>query len=571
MSKLTSTLLEQHDRTPVTQTSMDIRRSVPTSDLEAAAWPRVPADLVEVLRNAGEIRELAGGEIVFDVGEEKYDFVFVETGSVDIVDRTTRRTMVRIEAGLFLGELSMLMGQASLYAAVVHEDARLVVIEQPRFRDLLRTSPDVADLVVPAFAARRRMAVERRDGGLVIVGRDGDPAALRLREFASRNRIPGRWIDREDESALAEIRRNHSIPDEGTLVITGDSTVLVDPDIRAAADATGMTLRVDTSDLFDIVIVGAGPAGLAASVYAASEGLSVLALEDMAIGGQAGTSSRIENYLGFPKGVSGSELAFLGEIQAVKFGARIAAPRRAVRLSRDGEFFVVTLDDDTTVRSRSVVLANGVQYRRLPLDRLEYFEGRGVYYAATDLEARFCRQSDAVIVGGGNSAGQAAMFLSQHARQVHLLVRGDSLSDTMSSYLSDRIGSHERIELWTHSEISRLNGDDALESVVVRNSHDGTERTIDTRALFIMIGAVPNTQWLDGQIELDDKGFVLTGAAAGGEAEGFSTSLPGVFAAGDVRADAIKRVASAVGEGSVVVSGVHRHLARQRRITPASP
>ena len=546
------------------------RHAVPTTELETASWPRVSDAIAETLREVGETRELARGEVVFDVGQARYDFVFVESGAVDIVDRAGAGTMVRIGAGLFLGELSLLMGQASLYAAVVHDDARLVVIGQARFRELLRTAPDVADLVVPAYAARRRMAVERRDGGLVIVGRASDPAALRLREFASRNRIPARWIDRSDASALTELRRRHAIPDAGTVVVTGDSVVLVDPDLRAAADAMGMTLRVDTDELVDVVVVGAGPAGLAASVYAASEGLSVLALEDVAIGGQAGTSSRIENYLGFPKGVSGAELAFLGEIQSVKFGARIAAPRRATRLARQGDGFVVTLDDDTEVRAHSVVLANGVQYRRLPLERLEHFEGRGIYYAATELEARFCHRSEAVVVGGGNSAGQAAMFLSRYAHRVHLLVRGDSLSDTMSAYLSDRIVAHDRIELWTHSEIVRLDGDDVLDAVSIENNRDGSTRTVDTRALFIMIGAVPNTRWLDGQVALDDEGFVLTGAAAGPDVRGFSTSLPGVFAAGDVRSDAIKRVASAVGEGSVVVSDVHRHLARRERAVPAA-
>ena len=548
----------------------DVRRSSPTSDLETASWPPVPDDIRTLLREAGETHDFARGEVVFDVGDDRYDFVLVERGSVDIVDRAAERTVVRIEPGLFLGELSLLMGQGSLYAAVVHDDARLVVVERSRFQELLRTSPEVADLVVPAFAARRRMSVERRDGGLTIVGSESDPRALRLREFASRNRIPSRWVDRGDEEAMAELRRRHAIPEEGTVVVTADADVLVDPDLRAAADATGMTLEVDASEPFDVVVIGAGPAGLAASVYAASEGLSVLALEDMAIGGQAGTSSRIENYLGFPKGVSGSELAFLAEIQAVKFGARIAAPRRATGLSRGGELFEVRLDDGSKVRARSVVLANGVQYRRLPLERLEHFEGRGVYYAATDLEARFCRRSEAVVVGGGNSAGQAAMFLSRYATRVHLLVRGESLSDTMSTCLSDRIHGHERVELWTHSEIHRLVGGDALSSVEVRNDRDGTERTIDTRALFVMIGAVPNTEWLDGQVALDDKGFVLTGAAAGDGVQGFSTSLPGVFAAGDVRADAIKRVASAVGEGSVVVSGVHRYLARQTEVVVAS-
>ena len=330
----------------------------------------------------------------------------------------------------------------------------------------------------------------------------------------------------------------------------------------------GLDLVADTHEVFDVLVVGAGPAGLAASVYAASEGLNVLAIEDTAIGGQAGTSSRIENYLGFPKGVSGAELAYRGEVQAVKFGARVTAPRRATSLHAKDGLYYVGLDDERCVRGRTVILANGVQYRRLPLDRLREFEGRGIYYAATDLEARFCHNTEAVIVGGGNSAGQAAMFLSRSAKRVHLVVRGEGLAATMSSYLSDRIENDKNIRMWTRTEVCALHGEEKLGCLTLCNRDTGEETDIQSEALFIMVGAAPNTDWLGDQIKLDEKCFILTGHDAGEGIRGFETSLPGVYAVGDIRAGSVKRVASAVGEGSVVVSAVHGYLEKCRRESP---
>lgn len=336
--------------------------------------------------------------------------------------------------------------------------------------------------------------------------------------------------------------------------------MLVNPTAREVSAALGLDLEAKADRLFDVVVVGAGPAGLAASVYAASEGLSVITIEDTAIGGQAGTSSRIENYLGFPRGISGADLAYLGEVQAVKFGGRFTVPRRASRLLPGDDHFQVELDDETCIRTRSVILANGVQYSRLPLGNLEQLEGNGVYYAATTLEARFCRNTEVVIIGGGNSAGQAAMFLSRHARHVHLVIRRDSLSDTMSSYLSTRILSDPAITLHTQSEVSALAGTARLEGVTLTNRQNGASMQIDTAALFIMIGAAPNTGWLEGQIALDGKGFIKTGSDVDIHTRGYATSMPGIFAVGDIRSGSVKRVASAVGEGSVVVSAVHAFL-----------
>ena len=540
------------------------RTSSPKSELERVAWPALTAEMVTLLRRHGDSRDVCAGEVLFDVGQEGYDFVYIETGAVDILDRANDRVVVRIEAGNFIGELGMLMGQKTFLAGVAAQDGRVVVIPQKTLSDLVATVPEVADAVVTAFAARRRLLTEWGEGGLVIVGDEGDKGALRLLEFATRSQIPHRWVDRSDTAALQALADTCELPVSGTAVITGRSEIISEPSPRELAAAMGLDLVADTEEVFDLLVIGAGPAGLAASVYGASEGLKVLAVEDTAIGGQAGTSSRIENYLGFPSGVSGSELAYRGEVQAVKFGARITAPRRATSLHKNGDLFEVGLDDERCVRGRSVILANGVQYRRLPLEKLEQFEGRGVYYAATDLEARFCRDTQAVIVGGGNSAGQAAMFLSRYASCTHVVVRGDGLSATMSAYLSERLEKDERIKLWTHSEVSRLHGEERLERVTLRNRDDGSEHDVPTKALFIMVGAAPNTDWLGGQVALDDKGFVLTGRDAGSDNDGYATSCPGVYAVGDIRSGSVKRVASAVGEGSVVVAAVHRFLDDRR-------
>lgn len=539
----------------------DRRTSSPKSELERTAWPALDPELIELLQRHGQSRTLGRGDILFEVGQDSYDFVYIEQGRVDILDRANDRTVICVEGGDFIGELGMLMGQKTFLAGVAAEDSRVIVVPQPVIRDLLATVPEIADIVVTAFAARRRLLMEWGEGGLVIVGEEGNRNALRLREFANRNQIPHRWVDRADSAAVAELAENCEVPASGTAVLTGRSEVLADPTPRELAAAFGLDLVADTDELFDVLVVGAGPAGLAASVYAASEGLSVLAIEDTAIGGQAGTSSRIENYLGFPRGLSGAELAYRAEVQAVKFGARITVPRRATTLRSDGDLFEIGLDDERRVRGRSVILASGVQYRRLPLEHLEAFEGRGVYYAATELEARFCRETEAVIIGGGNSAGQAAMYLSRHASCTHIVVRGDGLSATMSAYLSERIEQDDRIRLWTHSEVCRLHGSDSLERVTICGRDGGSEHDIDTRALFIMIGAAPNTEWLSDRVALDDKGFILTGSDAGGDGDSYATSRPGVFAVGDIRSGSVKRVASAVGEGSVVVAAVHRFLA----------
>ncbi|MEM8824747.1 MAG: NAD(P)/FAD-dependent oxidoreductase, partial [Pseudomonadota bacterium] len=379
-----------------------------------------------------------------------------------------------------------------------------------------------------------------------------------------RNRIPFRTLDLDDIEA-DEIAKTCSIIPREPAVLFGKNQVVEDPTPRKVAQLFGLDLELDDLSIHDVLIVGGGPSGIAAAVYAGAEGLSALVIEDASIGGQAGTSSRIENYMGFPTGISGADLCWRGEVQAMKFGTRFAVPRRAVSLEQleDGTF-CVELDDGVKTRARSIVIATGVQYRRLPLDRLESFEGAGVYYAATEVEARFCRGTDAVVIGGGNSAGQAAMYLSRYANCVHLLVRGDSLAASMSDYLSGRLEADPSIRIRYGTQVAELLGDDSLIGVRLAGSGvDPEDDKIQTCALFVMVGAAPNTNWLSGLVAVDEKGFVLTGEAVGADSP-YSTSLDGVFAVGDVRAGSVKRVASAVGEGSVVISKVWEHVADMR-------
>ncbi len=401
----------------------------------------------------------------------------------------------------------MLMGQKTFFAGIACTECAVIVVPQDTLRTLIATVPEVSDVIITAFAARRRLLMEWGEGGLVIVGDEGDKTAMRLLEFASRSQIPHRWVDRKDKKGVAALAEFCALPDAGTAVVTGKAHVLHNPSPRELAASLGLDLVANTNELFDLLVIGAGPAGLTAAIYAASEDLGVLVIEGTAIGGQAGTSSRIENYLGFPRGIDGTSLAYRGEVQAIKFGARITAPRRATNLYVKPDHFEISLDDERRVQGRAVLLANGIQYRRLPLDRLEAFECQGIYYVATNLEARYCQGTEVVIVGGGNSAGQAAMFLSRFAKHTYVVVRGDGLKDTMSSYLSERIVQDTRIEVLTHSEICDLQGRKSLEHLVLCNKQTGEKRTINTHALFIMIGAQPNTDWLGGQLSLDEKGF----------------------------------------------------------------
>lgn len=428
----------------------------------------------------------------------------------------------------------------------------------------MAAEPEMSDILVSVFAARRRAMLERGFAAITVVGPSEDIRVRRVAAFAARNKLPVTLVDPSTDAAADLGESCDFTPAHGPKVIFGAGEVLSECTPLAIAERIGIAYT-PTDAAFDVVIVGGGPAGVSAAVYAGAEGLSALVVEDLAIGGQAGTSSRIENYMGFPTGISGADLCFRGEVQAMKFGTRFAIPHRVVAVDHEGTDWCLTLDNAARVLARAVIVATGVEYRRLPLDRLEEFEGAGIYYAATEVEARYCRETEVVVIGGGNSAGQAAMFLSRTARHVHVLVRGASLADSMSSYLVERLTKTPNITIHYRTEVARLDGETGLRSVVIHDAFTGREWTLDARAVFVMVGAAPNTGWLGGRVAVDKQGFVLTGAEADPEAAArgrYATSCAGIFAVGDVRAGSVKRVASGVGEGSVVISEVWRHLAR---------
>jgi len=435
------------------------------------------------------------------------------------------------------------------------------VIEVPRsaILRLMAEIPEMSDLIITVMAARRRAQLERRDGTLVLIGEDLDRDVRRIAEFAGRNRLPYASYPVGSPEA-DQVLTSCAIALDRPAVIFGRDQVVTDPTPDRVARLIGLNFDLPESETFDVIVVGGGPAGAAAGVYAGAEGLKALVVEDTAIGGQAGTSSRIENYMGFPTGISGADLVWRGAIQAMKFGTRFVMPRRVASLERlSNAKFCATFDNGQRVMAGAVVVATGVQYRRLPADRLAEFEGVGVYYAATKNEARHCKTGEVVVIGGGNSAGQAAMFLSRAARHVRVLVRGASLAASMSNYLTRRLEADPAISIEYGEEVIALHGTNKLDAVTVRNLREGTQRVLPTCALFIMVGAAPNTGWLSGLVELDQNGFVQTGEAAGARSP-YATSQPGIFAVGDVRAGSVKRVASSVGEGSVVISKVWEYL-----------
>ena len=534
-------------------------------DLETFVRTPLSEAHVAALRDAGEERFLAAGDWLVRLGDIQDTFYYLLDGRVEAVDPSTNERYGEATLGptQFFGDISLLNGAPITIGARAVEDTLLLCVPRESLLTLMSRIPEMSDILVTVWAARRRRQLESNDAALTIVGAEVDRNIRRIAAFADRNRIPTRSLTVDEQEARA-VAHACSIGQSEPAVIWGKHEVIEDPTPAKIARLLGMDLAISGETVNDVLIVGGGPGGVAAAVYAGAEGLSALVIEDLAIGGQAGTSSRIENYMGFPTGISGGDLVWRGEVQAMKFGTRFAVPRRAASLTRqDDGIFRVTLDDGDAVCARAIVIATGVQYRRLPIDRLEAFEGVGVYYAATDVEARWCRDTEAVVIGGGNSAGQAAMFLSRTAGHVHLFVRGDSLAASMSDYLSSRLESDPSITIHYRTEMTALHGDEHLEAIDALDKASGETRRMDTRGVFVMVGAAPNTDWLNGCVELDDKGFVKTGASVG-ESSSYATSHEGVFAVGDVRSGSVKRVASAVGEGSVVISKVWQHVARVR-------
>jgi thioredoxin reductase (NADPH) len=525
---------------------------------------RIPlaASHVQALRAAGKVVTYPAGTFLARPGEAADRFVYIEEGEIEAVNSYTDERLIPSTLGptQFMGEIAFLNGGAWSMPLRAVQDTRVIEVPRETMLTLMSQIPEMSDIIITVFSARRRRQLENRDSALRLIGEDEDRNVRRIAEFASRNRIPYSSLPLASPEAHVTAR-SCSIALGTPAVIFGRNVALTDPTPDKVAHLLGLNLDFTDEEKFDVLIVGGGPAGVAAGVYAGAEGLCALVVEDIAIGGQAGTSSRIENYMGFPTGISGADLVWRGEIQAMKFGTRFAMPRRVVQLERlEDESFCATFDNGQRVRAKTVVVATGVQYRRLPLERLVDFEGTGVYYAATEIEARYSKGTEAVIIGGGNSAGQAAMFLSRSASCVRVLVRGASLAASMSSYLSSRLEADPRITIQYGAEVSGLHGGDHLESLTIRDVKNGTSNVVDARALFIMVGAAPNTEWLSGLVKLDDKGFVVTGYGAGAAASPFATSLPGIFAVGDVRSGSVKRVAASVGEGSVVISQVWKFV-----------
>jgi thioredoxin reductase (NADPH) len=524
--------------------------------------PRVPlADShVAALHALGSERSYAEGEMVVEAGDAMDRFVYVLEGEIEVVDPWSGGRLMESSLGptQFMGEIAFLNAGSYFLPMRAARPTRTLEVPRVDMLDLMARVPELSDHVIRVFSARRRRQFELKNSAVKLIGADRDAKVQKVEQFLSRNRIPFESIDmdgRDDETLEA-----CTISDHKPAVILGKDRVLDDPSPRKVAQYLNLDLDVCRETLYDVLIVGGGPAGVAASVYAGSEGLCALTIEDTAIGGQAGASSRIENYMGFPTGISGADLVYRGQIQAMKFGTRFAMPRAVQGLvKRSDGTFCAKLDDGDEVCAKSVLVATGVQYRRLPIERLEEFEGAGVFYAATDMESRFCHGTEAVVIGGGNSAGQAAMYLSRAAKHVHIVVRGDSLASSMSSYLTQRLEADPAVTIHYNTTVTELHGGEHLDGVTF-TTPDGDER-LDTRALFIMIGAAPNTGWLSGLVETDEKGFVKTGAEVGRETP-FETGTDGIFAVGDVRAGSVKRVASAVGEGSVVVSRIWDYVDR---------
>jgi thioredoxin reductase (NADPH) len=541
------------------------------------AYPRLDPQQIDALARRGRRQTTNVGDVLFHAGETTYDFVVVLEGRVAVTqdDGGSERLIGVHGPGRFLGELNLITGEAVFLTATVVEAGSVLVVPVDRIREIVAGDPVLGDLILRAYLIRRSLLIGLR-AGIRIIGSRYDPNTRRLRDFAARNRLPHRWVDLEDDPAAEQLLRQLGVaPDETPIVIWSGEQVLRNPSNAELARVTGLLQADLPHDLCDLLIVGLGPAGLAAAVYAASEGLDTVAVDGVATGGQAATTSRIENYLGFPSGISGAELADRATIQARKFAARISVPAGAASLEHRDGHYVVGLEDGTEVVGRAVVLATGARYRTLDVPGLDRFEGVSVYYAATLAEADMCRGDPVVIVGGGNSAGQAAVFLSEHVPAVRLIVRNADLDTDMSRYLADQVERIPTIEVLLSTEVVEAVGSDLLEAVIVADNRTGDRRVVPARALFVFIGTTPCTSWLGDLLALDERGYILTGADVGDGVEAttgdvhvpyeLETSRPGVFAVGDVRAGAVSRVASAIGDGAMAVRFVHRHLAAQQR------
>ncbi|HEV7575068.1 MAG TPA: FAD-dependent oxidoreductase [Caldimonas sp.] len=532
---------------------------------EAQTFPRLSRDMLDRIARYGSEERFPARAPVFSRGDRSVDFFVILKGSIEIFDvdeHDLPQVFVVLRERQFAGELDLFNERQVLVSARAGEDSVLLRVKRADFRRLVSTEADIGELVMRAFILRRVGLIRHVHGGVVVVGPAHGADTLRLLQFLSRNAYPHRLLDTEADADAGGFLDCFSLTAADLpVVIAPGHRVLRNPTLAQMADELGLTETFDHAKVFDLAVVGAGPAGLAAAVYGASEGLQTIVIESLAPGGQAGTSSKIENYLGFPTGISGQALAGRAQVQAQKFGARLALSRAVVGIDCAASPYTLKLEDGESIRARAVVVATGARYRKLDVPGYERFEGAGIYYAATAMEAGLCGNEEVVVVGGGNSAGQAAVFLARSAKHVHMLVRGPGLAATMSDYLVQRIERSDRITLHPCSEITQLEGETHLASVTWVDRRTGATTTRPARSVFVMIGAEPNTQWAAACLKLDAQGFVCTGARAGADPDApYATSQPGVYAVGDVRSGSVKRVASAVGEGSVVVQSVHRFL-----------
>ena len=556
---------------------------------EQQTFPTLSEEEVTRITEYGETLDYPDGTLLFERGDRGADFFLVLSGAIEIIDRDASGESVIITTHgryQFTGELDLFNHRTILVSGRTKGESRLVRLNRDQFRRMSSTEQDIGETIMRAFILRRTGFILHDEAGATIIGESNNRDLIRIQRFLSRNGYPLRVMEPDSRNAASYAEECGIGLKQFPIVRTKDGAVYHNPSNAELADALGMTEEISPDHLFDLAVVGAGPAGLSASVYAASEALDTVVIETEAPGGQAGTSSKIENYLGFPTGISGQALAGRAWIQSQKFGATFAIARAASHIekedTRSGYIFRIDTADDRSVRARAVVIACGATYRRLSLPNYDKYDGQGIYYAATALEAQLCRGQEIVIIGGGNSAGQAAVFLSRSASHVHVLVRSDGLAASMSDYLVTRIEQSHRITLHTNSEVTALKGDRFLREVTWKNNQSGEETHKEIGSVFVMIGAVPNTAWMDDCVQLDDSGFVITGAGISHHREKdtadeqvdkqletprellpYETSVPGIFAVGDVRSGSVKRVASSVGEGSVCISAVHAYLSTQ--------
>ncbi|MBA6154596.1 FAD-dependent oxidoreductase [Gelidibacter maritimus] len=555
-----------HSKDDRERRSAEYKRSYPT------AFPRLDEDQLAVLEEFAQRKTYGDGEYLLHAGGTEFKFHVIKKGRVEIVDRSsgTVHTVLIHEPGEFTGDLANLAGRASNVDAVALGEVEVYEISRTNFQQIISERPNLSDLILQTFISRSGALVGRKGfTGLRVIGSQYSRDTFRIRDFLSKNSVLFTWINVEADVQVDELLKQFQIqPEETPVVSYADDWMLRNPTNSELAKKIGLKSVSNYDTLYDLAVVGGGPAGLAAAVYAASEGLNTIVLERIAPGGQAAGSAKIENYLGFPTGLSGAELAERATLQAQKFGALLSTPAQVTKLHFKGKFPVLELKGNEKITAKALLIASGANYRKLPVSGREGFDGTGVYYAATPMEAKMCSGGQVAVIGGGNSAGQAAIFLSEHVRQVFLLIRGDNLPETMSHYLLQRIEETQNIEVLTHTEISSMHGTTHLENVELINNISNEKRDLPVDAVFSFIGAKPCTNWLPDEIKTDAYGFVLTGPEVARTSQWklqrqpfwLETSRPGVFAAGDVRANSVKRVASAVGEGSMAIQFVHEYL-----------